>query len=319
MTDSHIQPAGQAPAGLADHKAELTMARRVDGRFESAARNAAFAAQIVAYAVLAIVGAWLRTRLIPGGWQIAAACALVAILAWACPLLGWAFGRKQPGWVTSAEICERALDDRIPAQVMEVVSQLISMIRSRGGRRWHGVHVYLSRCTSTEPPDAGVCQTAGVVPVSGRLVVVIGEHLAAGEPMVTRAVLGHESQQVRPVRMYLAWLLGLSRLAGWVVIGWAVPWPVLLLALLAFHVTVTLLSWALEVSCDMGGATQAGVDAMLAALDHLSETVAQIRKDRSGWERYSRAALRWAAGPSHPPLPVRRALIRLRWPQAGSR
>jgi hypothetical protein len=299
-------------------KAELTMARRVDGRFELAVRSGAFATAVVVYAVLTIVGVWLRSRLVPQGWQVAAACAVVAVLAWACPWLSWVSGRKPPGWATSAETCERALAGRIPAETMDVVSRVINRIRWRGGRRWHGVHVYLSRCTSTELPDSGVCQTAGVAAMNGRLVVIVGEHMAAGLPMITEATLAHESRHVRPVRMYLAWLGMLTRLAGWVIIGWAVPWPALLPAVIAFHVAVTLLSWAIEVSCDLGGAAEAGADAMLATLNQLSQTATQINTDRSRWARYARAALMWSAGPAHPPLPLRRALLRLRWPQACS-
>jgi hypothetical protein len=300
-------------------KAELTMARRVDGRFELAVRNATFATAIVMYAALTIVGAWLRTRVVPQDWQVAAACALVAVLAWVLPWLGWLAGRKPPGWAASAEICERALAGRIPAETMDTVSRAVSAIRRRGRRPWHAVHVYLSRCTSTQPPDAGVCQTAGVAAMNGRLVVIVGEHMATGPPMITGAVLAHESQHVRPVLMYMAWLGNLGRLAGWVLTGWAVPWPVLLPAVLAFHAAVTLLSWAIEASCDLGGATQAGPAAMLAALNHQSHTATQIRKNRSRGARYTRSALVWAAGPTHPPLPLRRALLRLRWPQASSR
>ena len=318
MTDKHLHPDELATADLIVTKADLTMARRVDGRFELATRTGGFATVIVVYAVLTIAGVWLRTRLVPQGWQVAAACVLVAALAWACPWLSWVSGRKPPGWAASAQTCERALAGRIPAEIMEAVSRVISQIRGEGGRRWHGVNVYLSRCTSTEPPDMGACQTAGVVPMNGRLVVFVGEHMASGSPVITAATLAHERRHVRPVRMYLAWLGMLSRLAGWVIIGWAVPWPALLPAALAFHVAVTLLSWAIEVSCDLGGAAEAGAGAMLAALNHLSRTAAQLSKDRSRPARYTRAALIWTAGPAHPPLPLRRALLRLRWPQACS-
>lgn len=314
MTDLQ---AGDA-ADLAVTKAELTMARRVDGRFELAVGNAAFATAVVMYAVLTVAGTWLRTRLVPQGWQVAAACVLVAALAWVCPWLSWRSGRKPPGWAASARTCERALASRIPAETMDVVSRAISTIRQRGGRRWHDVNVYLSRCTSTELPDAGVCQTAGVVPMNGRLVVFVGEHMAAGPPAITEATLAHESQHVRPARMYLASLAMLLRLTGWVIIGWAVPWPALLPAVLAFHVAATLLSWVIEVSCDLGGAAQAGADAMLATLEHLSRTMTQISTDRPRRARYIRAAMIWIAGPPHPPLPLRRALLRLRWPQSCS-
>ena len=108
MTDRHLHPDDGATAELVVTKAELTMARRVDGRFELAVRNGAFATMVVVYAVLTIVGVWLRTRLIPQGWQVAAACALVAVLAWVCPWLSWLSGKKPPGWAASAETCERA-------------------------------------------------------------------------------------------------------------------------------------------------------------------------------------------------------------------
>lgn len=110
----------------------------------------------------------------------------------------------------------------------------------------------------------------------------------------------------------------LSRLLGWAIIGWAVPWPALLPALLSFHIALTLLSWVIETSCDLGGAAEIGPGSMLAALKYVRLIEEQVNKDRSHAERYNRALLLWVAGPFHPPLPLRQALIGIRWPQASA-
>lgn len=318
MTDRQLHPDEGIRAESAVARAELAMARRVDGRFEQVAGNGVFVTMIVMYVVMAITGAWLRTLVIPQRWEVAAACISVAVLAWALRWLSWVSGRKPPGWVRAAETCEKALNSQIPAPAMAVVSQAVDRVRQRSRHRWHGTYVYLSRCTRLGPPDNGMCQNAGVVPMSGRLVIVIGEHMTE-VPQVAAAVLAHEGRHVTSVRIYLTYLIMLSRLLGWVIIGWAVPWPSLLHALLVFHVAVTMLSWAVEASCDLGGATEVGPGAMLATLDHLRQTDARINKDRSRKARYTRRALLWVAGPFHPPLPLRQVIVGLRWPQASVR
>jgi Zn-dependent protease with chaperone function len=318
MTDGNRPSDGSTAVDTAVSRAELAMARRVDSRFEQSVRTGQFAAMIVMYVIMGIVGVWLRTLLVPRGWEVAAACGFVAVLAWAVPWLSWLFGRKPPAWVAAAETCEEALKGQIPDRTMTVVSEAINRIRWRPRRQWHGVNVYLSRCSRSGPPDTGACRNAGVLPTNGRLIVVIGEHMATVSPQITAAVLAHESRHTYSGRMYLSYLVMLSRLVGWVIIGWAVPWPALLPAVLAFHIAATLLSWAIEVSCDLGGAAEVGPDAMLAALNHISQTIAQDNRDRSGSARYTRTVLMWAAGPIHPPLPLRRAIVSLRWPQASA-
>jgi hypothetical protein len=67
---------------------------------------------------------------------------------------------------------------------------------------------------------------------------------------------------------YQSYQAGMFAMAGWVIIGWAVPWPFLPTAAIGLMVTLTALSWA-------------------------------------------GSALAWITGPPHPPLPVRRALIRV--------
>src|SRR5581483_7312754 len=143
-----------------------------------------------------------RTRLVLQGWQVAAACALVVVLAWAGPWLSWWSGRKPPGWAASAETCERALAGRIPAETTEVVSRAIGKIRARGGRRWHGAHVYLSRCTSTgprrpphadrQPPELGPVH----LPVAGGGRRPGHHQPGRATPDEDRAVLLHPDQSV---------------------------------------------------------------------------------------------------------------------------
>jgi hypothetical protein len=225
MADSNCSLDGSTTVDRTVSRTELAMARRVDGWFELAAQTRQFTALLVLYVVLTIVGAWLRTILIPQAWEVAAACGFIAVMAWALPWLLWISGRKPPTWVAAAESCERSLEGRMPAPIAPVVQEAIDRIRQRSRfRHWHSAHMYLSRCAKSGPPDADSCQIAGVVPMSGRLVVVIGEHMATVSPQITAAVLAHESRHTYMARVYLSYLIILSRLVGWVIIGWAVPW-----------------------------------------------------------------------------------------------
>jgi hypothetical protein len=315
--EKHGVVKGTNAAEEADRKAELTMARLVDGRYDMAARTGTVVALVVIYAILTIVGVWLRGRMVPAGWEVAAACGVLPVWAAVGPLLSWAVSARPARWVKSAELCEVVLGGRLAGETLTVVDEVMATIRDMGGR-WRGTHLYMSRCTSTEEPDTGACQTAGIYPVNGRLIVWIGEHTAEGEPAITRATLAHERRHVGPVLLRVAWLNSLGRLFGWVIVGWAVPWPALLPAVLAFHVGMTVLSWAVEVICDVGAAAEAGPDAMLATLYQFSRTVERVRAARSWWVRYASIGFTWLAGPAHPPLPMRRSVIRLRWPQAST-
>jgi hypothetical protein len=273
-TDSAGPVAEHAAAGSADgdeRGAGLVLARLAGARVMMAGRPAARITMIVAAAVLAVAGVWLRSRGGPRWQAVAGTCAAAALAACAVPALSVLAGRKEPGWVRAARVRQRPVEGRIPAGTAGIVRRCTAGLR---GRTWREAYLYVSRCTGPEPAHWGVCQTAGVYPMDGRLLVILGEHLAAGPSQVTAAVLGHEPGHAAGWRPRLSYQGAMFAMAGWVIIGWAVPWPFLPPAAIGLMVTLTALSWAVEAGCDLG------------------------------------SALAWITGPPHPPLPVRRALIR---------
>jgi hypothetical protein len=309
MTEvNSVMVPGAGPGTEDDERtAELVLTRLADSRLMLAMRPAAKILAIAVAAVLTVLGVWLRTVQAAGWKQVTAVWVIVAALAWVIPALSRLASRKEPRWVRAARAHERSLEDRVPAATLEVVRRCVAGLP---GRRWRSAHVYVSRCTEAGTAHFGVCQTAGVFGLNGRLLVVLGEHLAAGPAAVTAAVLGHESRHVAGWRMRLSVMGAVTAVAGWVILGWAVPWPVLLLAAAGLQVALTAVAWAIECSCDLAGARTAGPQAMLDALARLGQVRAAARAARPAWQRYALSTLTWTAGPPRPPLPVRRAVTR---------
>ena len=90
-----------------------------------------------------------------------------------------------------------------------------------------------------------------------------------------------------------------------------------LIGLAALHVACMLLSWAIEISCDLGAAAAVGPAAMTATY----QVMAAYRRRRRAAPAVKKAAayaLYWAAGPAHPPITIRRAVIRARYLFSGT-
>jgi hypothetical protein len=312
MTDAEQAGPVAAPVaaenpGMDEQAAELVLARLADARVMLATRPAAKIATIMAAAVLTAAGAWLRT-VQPARWPaVAAACVIMAAIAWAIPALSALAGRSEPKWVQAARIHQTSLPGRVPVGTLALAARCTTELP---GRSWLGAYLYVSRCTEGSAPHFTVCQTGGVFALNGRLLVVLGEHLATGPSQITAAVLGHESRHVTGWRMRVTYLGAVFALAGWVITGWAVPWPLLLPAAIGLQAALTAVSWLVEASCDLSSAKTTGAEAMLEALARLGQVSAAVRAARPAWQRYAGSTLTWAAGPPHPPLPVRRALIR---------
>lgn len=86
------------------------------------------------------------------------------------------------------------------------------------------------------------------------------------------------------------------------------PWPALLPAAAALRVTLAAWSWAIEISCDLGSARTCGTQDMLDALRATGQASAAARAAQPHWKRYATSILTWISRPSHPSLPLRRAI-----------
>jgi hypothetical protein len=151
--------------------------------------------------------------------------------------------------------------------------------------------------------------------MAGRLLVVLGEHLAIGQVALAEAVLAHERRHVSGWRLYAFALAVIAGSWGLLIVGWAVPWPALLLAAVSLRVLMTATAWLIEVSCDVGSARDTSRDAMLAAVDFKERTEGGTRALQPRGKRWALNVLTWAAGTEHPPYSVRRAAIRALTPK----
>jgi hypothetical protein len=300
-----------APAGAAgddERAAEQLLARLAAARVMLGDRMAPGITVIVRMTVMTTAGVALRTLDVPRWPVIAGACMLVAALALALPALSVAGGREEPEWARAASIHQQSVAPRmVPAATMQIIQRCLAGLP---GRRWRGAYLYIPRCTDPEPGHFGVCHAGGVYPMDGRLLLILGEHLVTGPSRVMAGTLGHESRHVTRWRVRLSYLAFVCGVWGWVIIGWAVPWPVLLPAVIGLRVVLTAAGWVVEATCDLGGARTAGAEAMLDFLAYGRGVKSAARAGRPAWKRRTLSVLTWLAGPSHPPMPLRRALIR---------
>jgi Zn-dependent protease with chaperone function len=178
--------------------------------------------------------------------------------------------------------------------------------------------LYVAPCPGPGKPCTVYCGTAAALPLGRQILVILGEHPAA-RPDVAASALAHEAGhhayrwlwQVHYARTTLGWGWAAAGLAGAAAGGWtgaaiagAVFWLVSLAAL-----------WAGETLCDLRGVRTEGYPAVLAGFGYMAGLLA----DRAARSRPARravtAVLDWAAGPAHPPLRLRRALVRVLAPK----
>jgi hypothetical protein len=158
----------------------------------------------------------------------------------------------------------------------------------------------------------------GTHPRGNRLQVTLGDFVAEGDPEVAAATLAHEARHAGRWPYALRGLVMTARARGPLVIGWAVPWPAVIPAVAALHVACTLLAWAIEISCDLGAAAGTGKAAMMATYQVMAASARHGSRALSAPKKVAAYAMYWAAGPAHPPIAVRRAVIRARyWRQSG--
>jgi Zn-dependent protease with chaperone function len=158
--------------------------------------------------------------------------------------------------------------------------------------------------------------------------VILGEHPAA-VPDVAASALAHEAGhhafrwlwQVHYARTTLNWGWAAAGLAGAAIGGWTgaavaggVFWVVSLLAL-----------WAGETGCDLRAVRAEGYPAVTAGFGYIAGLLAgrpagpgASPPARSRSRKMVTAVLDWASGPGHPPLRLRRALVRVLARPAGN-
>lgn len=193
----------------------------------------------------------------------------------------------------------------VPAATMEAATRIFSRFPSR---RWRGARLQVAPCT--DPVRHGKCQWASVAPGrGGMLTVVLGEHIAS-RPGDAAFTLAHEVRHPAGWTCHLSLLAGGARQAGWLVAGWAVPWPWLPAAVAAVQAAFAAACWVTEAACYVGAARAEGRD---SALGFIADRRALNRQPKPGppWRRHAARLLVAVAVPAaHPPWWLRGAIIR---------
>jgi Zn-dependent protease with chaperone function len=167
------------------------------------------------------------------------------------------------------------------------------------------------------------CGTAAALPLGRQVLVILGEHPAA-RPDVAASALAHETGhhtvrwlwQVHYARTTLGWGWAAAGAAGAAAGGWT---GAAIAAGLFWLVSLAAL-WAGETLCDLRAVRTEGYPAVLAGFRYIARLLAS-RPARPGTPppapspaRTARktvlTVLDWANGPAHPPLRLRRALVR---------
>jgi hypothetical protein len=278
-------------------------------------RTLADLVQLAAAAAMTADGAGLRLAAGPGtaGQMIAAGCAVVLAARLAAGPVARLLraGRGEPGWTAAAAVHERSLPGRVPAATLAAAGRYLSAIAAARGqsRAW----LYVHPCAG-EDSHTRLCRSAGVWQPGGRLMAIVGEH-AAADPAAARVSLGHELGHVTgwTYRAFVV-LHGARKAGGW---GWAAAgligagwgWAGVLAAAAVFQAASLLAVWTVEAACDRRADRAEG---RAASLDGFAYIAAAQAADRpaSRWGRAAGLVLRWAAGPSHPPVWLRTAVIR---------
>jgi hypothetical protein len=256
------------------------------------------------------------------------------VLAWLClaAITGWLglagaqmLALRRPG--RAAELAEAAavhsagLPGRVPAGTLAAARRHLPAAAKamHRDRAW----LYVAPCPGPDRPCSVFCGTAAALPLGRQVLVVLGEHPAA-RPEVAASALAHETGhhtvrwlwQVHYARTTLGWGWAIAGLAGATAGG---PAGAVIAAALFWLVSLLLL-WAGETGCDLRAVRTEGYPAVLAGFRYMAVMLAS-RPARPGTpppapsrSRTARktvlAVLDWTNGPAHPPLRLRRALVR---------
>ncbi len=290
--------------------AEVTLAPAA-GKLMMFSRPFAPVLELAVAAGLVDVGVWLRGHLHAShnGLNAAGPVLLVWVIAHLRARMLQAPGKEEPDWARAAAVHEQSLEGRVPAPLFSQVKALIRRMTDGGG--WHSAYLYVARCTSSEPVHYGACCAGATYPRDGRLLVILGEHLAYGPPEIALATLAHERRHVTWWRLLAYALASTTATLGLVDVGWAAPsWRVAIPVAAVVRVVATLALWAVEVSCDVGAARDFGKGAIVEAVRYKQRTKGGSRALWPAPQRVAVGILTWVAGPEHPPYALRCWLIR---------
>jgi hypothetical protein len=310
MTDvTSTPPAGTAPDLQAAEEELAALTAPLDGT-----RSVRFPLiQLANALVMTAAGAGARLAFDPGitGRAVAAGCAvLIAARLAAPPLARRRLRAAAPAWADAAAVHELFLAARVPAATLAAANRYLPAITAGSGKKaW----LYVPRCAGTGQ-HSWRCEAAGVLQPGGGLLVVLGEHSAA-DPAVAAASLAHElGHQAGWTRPVLNVVHSARLTAGW---GWAAAgldgarfgWPGVLVFAAGFQAVSLLAEWTAEAACDRRAACAEGRATVLRAFAYIAARQAACRAAVPWWHRTGPTVVRWAAGPSHPPLALRRAIV----------
>jgi hypothetical protein len=309
-TDYAVLPDGDIAEGKEERRAELVLSKLAD-RLVMTSRAPVLVIMVVSEVSLVFTGLWLRTYLVPHGWDYVVPWAVLAVIALAAPSVKRRKGQAEPRWHRAADAHERYNWPRLPTETRIMLHEFTRSMTA--ATRWRGdAHVYIAPCTEDEgTPHYAACCTGGTMILNGRLLVVVGEHLAMGDPGAARAVLGHERGHISGWRLYAYALAAITGTWGLVLVGWMItPWWVMLLIAVDLRLARVGVAWVVELACDVRGALAASPEAMVAALDFKRRTQGEALALRPRGQQLALRALSWLAAPEHPSYKVRRTVIR---------
>lgn len=288
-------------AGLA------ALARMTDREFEASEHPAATLGRVVFSAALVAAGGLARHFVaVPAAWEAAAASGLLAAWAVRTGLRRRRAGSAEPPWAAAARARQAQDLDRLPEGTRQAVE---AALRRVAGSTRLEVFLYTGRCAQ-QGPHYGLCHTGASAGRHGRAVIMAGEHLLTGEEgLLALPVLAHEGRHFTGWRYWAFALAAAAGSYGMLIAGWAVPWPQVIVAVIALRLLAVTAARAVEAACDIGGARATSAEAMVAFLQYRERA---RRSGRAAWPRRKRAAAALAAafGTAHPPAALRCRLVR---------
>jgi len=128
--------------------AELVLARLADARLMMAGRPSVMVATLIFLAGQVVTGLYIRGRIVPRGWEVAAVCGLLLVLAVALPAVLRVGKKSEPQWARAAAVHEQSLSGGLPAATLGLAREVMAAMTA--GTRWRGSFLYISRCTEED-------------------------------------------------------------------------------------------------------------------------------------------------------------------------
>jgi hypothetical protein len=278
---------------------------RAAGERMAARRGAGKGRLIADVVIMTLAGMGLRSHVIHTLPAVAAVTAALAIVGVAMQEVQLRHaGQPEPPWVKELAAYRAWLPRRSPAVPAATLAAADRYLAELPGRRWRSAQLFVPR-----RPAGKWIPMGELLPEGNRLQVRLGDHVALGPPQVAAATLAHEARHARGWRYSLELLLNVTRARGFLIAGWAVPWPAVLPVVVAVQAGITAAMWVSEISCDLGAAADVGLAAMMDTFEVM--TASARSRPAAPWpQRCARQAVHLAAGRRHPPIPVRRAIVR---------